>query len=67
MKTAESWLKVGDKCKCPECIDLIKQIQLDAWKQGMADAADIVLTGQSKSFRGTADEIHQAHDERKSV
>lgn len=54
MKTAEEWVKIRkemplsvDWGDTKEVIDkefatFIKQIQLDAWKQGMSDAANIV-------------------------
>lgn len=47
MKTAEEWandihrLNAG-KIFEEEMVGFIKQIQLDAWKQGMGDAADII-------------------------
>jgi len=55
MKTAEKWYHTDEKLslhnivtsydsdfEAKEVIDYIKQIQLDAWKQGMLDAATIV-------------------------
>lgn len=47
MKTAEQWLdseqwhETGDA----EILQQIKQIQLDAWRQGMMDAAKLVTDG----------------------
>lgn len=55
MKTAEEWalengaykeaddINIGGYCElhCDDFIKLVKQIQLDAWKQGMMDAANL--------------------------
>ncbi len=39
MKTAEEWMPAKNVCEVS--IDWIKAIQLDAYKQGMKDAAEI--------------------------
>ena len=49
MKTPEEWLEFSDKQitgttpeeRLSQRLDLLKQIQLDAWKQGMTDAATL--------------------------
>lgn len=57
MKTAEEWVDIEtgsiffhaieDSISDEEWVELIKQIQLDAWKQGMSDAEQIVKSGDS--------------------
>lgn len=53
MKTAEEWKTdiygsmTSDGCPTDETISVIKQIQLDAWKQGMTDAGVIAMRNEA--------------------
>lgn len=67
MKTAEEWC-IEEIIICPDFEkdeDLIKQIQLDAYKQGMTDAAEICEKGQWEASMQQA--ILTARDKKTSL
>lgn len=77
MKTAEEWTQhyinrlLFTHSTREEKVEAIKQIQLDAWKQGMADAAEYVRTQGIYSIRSPmgfyAQAILKNRDDRKVI
>lgn len=49
MKSAQEWYSEGGWNTDSNAIESIKEIQHDAWKQGMTDAAEIVNDARSGS------------------
>lgn len=64
MKTAEEWRAILFQMS-PDSnfIDLISQIQLDAWKQGMTDAAMAIAGGTNQDSNA----ILSLRDKRKEI
>lgn len=70
MKTAEEWADKINKEVLPvlttpipvsSVVNMVKQIQLNAWKQGMSDAANIAMRYQ-RSETIVAQDIQCARD-----
>jgi tRNA(His) 5'-end guanylyltransferase len=77
MKTAEEWseyelgllpaTKIVLRLDGKTYADIIKQIQLDAWKQGMTDAAEIAGNEQGHTACHIRVEILTARDNKKTL
>lgn len=65
MKTAEDWINQDEEWDY-NMIEQIKQIQLDAYKAGMSEAANIAMTGQ-RSETSVAQDILAARDNKTSI
>jgi len=73
MTSAKDWSTEAMYCHQIHCTDaqrakslkgLIKRIQLDAWKQGMIDAADIVMEA---GFQSLGSHIDFDAEQRKEI
>ena len=71
MKTAEQWFKEIIPYSYQNSMDLlvldIKQIQLDAWKQGMTDADTIISNIAHDELVPIQLEILRVRDNRKNI
>lgn len=67
MKTKEEWLKImrGGAEPTPRQFAECAEIQIDAWRQGMTDAAELIQNKQT--VEGAQSAIRIARDKRKVI